>query len=231
MAKSRLINTRYWSDPFIQGLNIDARYLYLYFLTNEHTSICGIYEISTKTIMFDTDLSKNRLSKAMDSLSEKILYLDGWVCIKNFAKHQQKNPKVKRGIEIELKQVPKRLLDRLSIDYDSLSIDYDRQSHSNSNSNSNSNFKGKKIAHPQKEKFLDFVMLTKAEHKKLVDAFGGRVVGEYLERLNEYIGSKGKKYKSHYFTILSWMRKDGIVKEAQEKSLEDFDPYTVDLSD
>lgn len=30
-----------------------------------------------------------------------------------------------------------------------------------------------------------------------------------IERLSEYVASKGKRYKSHYATILSWARKDG----------------------
>lgn len=30
-----------------------------------------------------------------------------------------------------------------------------------------------------------------------------------IERLNNYIGSTGKKYRSHYHTILNWFTKDG----------------------
>ena len=59
-----------------------------------------------------------------------------------------------------------------------------------------------------KRKFLDFVLLTDDEHKNLISKFGKTETLEWIERLNEYIGSKGKKYKSHYFTILSWERKD-----------------------
>jgi len=29
-----------------------------------------------------------------------------------------------------------------------------------------------------------------------------------ITKLNNYIGSKGKKYKSHYHTILNWSRRD-----------------------
>ncbi len=54
--------------------------------------------------------------------------------------------------------------------------------------------------------FLDFVYMTKEEHKKLLDKLGKDKTEDMIERLNNYIGSKGKKYKSHYFTILTWSR-------------------------
>lgn len=67
--------------------------------------------------------------------------------------------------------------------------------------------KEKKII-KEKEKYLDFVLLTEEEHKKLLNKLGKNRTEEMIERLNNYIGSQGKKYKSHYFTILSWDRKD-----------------------
>lgn len=60
-----------------------------------------------------------------------------------------------------------------------------------------------------KDKYLEYVYLSKEEHQKLLDTFGESVLNAKLESLNNYIGSKGVKYKSHYHTILSWSRKDG----------------------
>ena len=59
-----------------------------------------------------------------------------------------------------------------------------------------------------KDKYLDFVFLTKEEYQKLIEKLGERVLKSFIERLNNYIGSKGKKYKSHYHTILAWHNKD-----------------------
>jgi len=59
-----------------------------------------------------------------------------------------------------------------------------------------------------KKQFLDFVFLSEDEHKKLIERFGEKQTDDYIERLNNGIGSKGYKYKSHYFTILNWSRKD-----------------------
>jgi hypothetical protein len=41
-----------------------------------------------------------------------------------------------------------------------------------------------------------------------VDKFGERDTQQRIEDLNNYIGSKGKQYKSHYHTILNWKRMD-----------------------
>ena len=62
-----------------------------------------------------------------------------------------------------------------------------------------------------KTKFLDFVYLTQKEGEALAQILGTEKTNEYIKRLNDYIGSKGKKYKSHYFTIRNWAGKDGLI--------------------
>lgn len=57
-----------------------------------------------------------------------------------------------------------------------------------------------------KEKYGEFknVLLTKEEYHKLEKSN----LLPYIEKLSSYIASKGKKYKSHYATILNWSRND-----------------------
>lgn len=57
-----------------------------------------------------------------------------------------------------------------------------------------------------KKKFLDFVYLSDIEYKKLTDKFGKEKTETMIDNLNNYLGSKGKRYKSHYFTLLNWER-------------------------
>lgn len=52
------------------------------------------------------------------------------------------------------------------------------------------------------------VKLTEEEHKKLIVQFGEHGTQDRIENLSQYIASKGKKYSSHYATILSWERKN-----------------------
>ena len=42
----------------------------------------------------------------------------------------------------------------------------------------------------------------------------------YIEKLSSYIASKGKKYKSHYATILNWSRKDINAPDWMNKEID-----------
>lgn len=60
-----------------------------------------------------------------------------------------------------------------------------------------------------KEKFGEFenVLLSADELQKLKSKLGAETES-YIELLSSYIASSGKRYKSHYATILSWTQKD-----------------------
>ena len=70
------------------------------------------------------------------------------------------------------------------------------------------NIKNDNKVKESKEKYSEFVLLTKTEYSKLLEQFGEKDTKDKIENLNNYIGSKGTKYKSHYHTILSWSKKD-----------------------
>lgn len=53
------------------------------------------------------------------------------------------------------------------------------------------------------------VKLTDDEYNKLKE----KNLLPYIERLSSYIASKGKRYKSHYATILTWSRKENNNKK------------------
>lgn len=59
-----------------------------------------------------------------------------------------------------------------------------------------------------KELFGEFVYLTTNEYTQLVAWYGEQGAKKRIENLNTYIGAKGKKYKSHYHTILMWENKN-----------------------
>ena len=64
---------------------------------------------------------------------------------------------------------------------------------------------------PEKQSFGEFgrVKLTVEEYNKLAQRLGKGQLAEYIVRLDGYLESSGKRYKSHYATILNWWRKDG----------------------
>lgn len=55
------------------------------------------------------------------------------------------------------------------------------------------------------------VKLTKEELDKLQASYSD-CYEDYIEKLSSYLEQTGKRYKSHYATILNWMRRDGKVK-------------------
>lgn len=63
--------------------------------------------------------------------------------------------------------------------------------------------KGKK--EEEKIHFAEFVSMTNAEYEKLVSTYGKEFADQCINSLDNYKGSTGKKYKSDYRAILSWV--------------------------
>lgn len=79
------------------------------------------------------------------------------------------------------------------------------QANQGDNVNVNVNVNNKK-ENNKKKKFGEFnnVLLTEEEYTKLEN----NNLLFYIEKLSAYLESTGKRYKSHYATILSWSRKE-----------------------
>lgn len=59
-----------------------------------------------------------------------------------------------------------------------------------------------------KNKHGEFVFLSLDEFQKLKDEFDSEdFINACIERLDSYIGSSGKQYRSHYWAIKSWVAK------------------------
>jgi len=70
----------------------------------------------------------------------------------------------------------------------------------------------------QRRRYGEFqnVLLTDEEFTKLTEKLGYRT-GAEIEKLSAYMKSKGKRYKDHYATILSWTRRDdGKAKHSRK---------------
>jgi len=129
MAKKRYINTKYWADTFVvEKLQPLDRYLFLYFLTNEHTSICGVYELPMRTIIFETSLEEKTTSKILEKLDGKVYFKNGWVYVKNFVRHQVVNNSVLEGIKRKVGELPQEIVEwiqsvnRVGTDCDILNV-------------------------------------------------------------------------------------------------------------
>lgn len=115
MAIFRKIHVSFWSDSFISDLDKDKKLFYLYLLTNEKTTQCGIYEITKKQISFDIGYSIDTVSKLLQYFIKinKIRYNEATkeIAIKNWLKYNNStSPKVQSCINKELRLVKDTLL-------------------------------------------------------------------------------------------------------------------------
>lgn len=62
-----------------------------------------------------------------------------------------------------------------------------------------------RIKKKTKHKYAEYVTLTTDEYTKLCEAHGEDGARRMIEILNNYKGSKGKRYKSDYLAILNWV--------------------------
>lgn len=97
--KRRYINTKFWNDSYVSDLDPIEKLLFIYFLTNEHTNISGVYEVPLKVVALETGIDKTMIEKILPRLSEKVGYIGGMVVVKNFLKHQEtKSEQTLKGI-------------------------------------------------------------------------------------------------------------------------------------
>jgi hypothetical protein len=66
------------------------------------------------------------------------------------------------------------------------------------------------------------VFLTEEEMDKLNQTLGIEQTKKAIESLSGYMASKGKKYKSHYATILNWERKNQGAKVQKHSGLQEW---------
>lgn len=115
MAAFRKISVSFWSDSFVGELTPEQKYFYLYLMTNDKTTQCGIYETSIRKMAFDTGYNTETIQKLLDFFQEsnKIRWSKetNEVALLNWVKFNDSNsPKVLACIEKELKQIKNRVL-------------------------------------------------------------------------------------------------------------------------
>jgi len=108
MSKLRSVNTHFWSDNYVIDLDPTEKLLFLYLLTNENTNMLGVYELHLRKIAFETGIDKNMVEKIFDRFSkdDKASYVDGYVCLHNFTKHQSYNTNMKKSAITSFNELP-----------------------------------------------------------------------------------------------------------------------------
>ena len=202
----------FWTDRKVaDDFTPEDRYFYLYLFTNPHTNLCGCYEISIKQTIAETGYSRDsieNLLKRFEEVHDVIRYSSktGEVLILNWHKYNWTSSEKFR----------KPLLDQIraikSPDFKSyLLMVFESENDTVSDTVKDKKKKNKKIAYGE----FNNVMLTDEEYAKIIDRWP-KDYNEKIENLSTYIAKTGKKYKSHYATLLSWDRMDAKRDKASK---------------
>lgn len=122
MANTRYVITSFWEDSKVQNLATpEDKYFMLYLLTNPHTTQIGCYEITKRTISFETGYTIetiDNLLRRMEKDFDFIVYDEktNEILIKNWYKYNwTSSPKVKNYLLKEIMNIKcKRLLDLIN---------------------------------------------------------------------------------------------------------------------
>lgn len=68
---------------------------------------------------------------------------------------------------------------------------------------------------------FDLVKLTQNEYDKCIEVYGEVQTIKALDKLHSFIGSSGKKYKSHYHTLSTWVWDSVKAIKLSEKKIQD----------
>jgi len=115
----RGFQTELWTDPFIQGLPPEAKLLFVYLWTNKHCNQAGLYEITLKTMAFDTGLPQGSLPTLLKQLEPKVAWYpeQNLIWVKNFLKRQCKSQSFLIAAVKSLKSIRNNGLAKDFIDY------------------------------------------------------------------------------------------------------------------
>jgi hypothetical protein len=119
VSKMRSVQTTIWTkSKKFRECDAVEKLLFLFLITNPETSLCGAYEMMLDDIAHYTGIDHRNLPHVFAGLDRRGLarYEGGWVIIPNY-KALYDNPKVQKGIERELSELPAHIRDSLSIDY------------------------------------------------------------------------------------------------------------------
>lgn len=111
--KTRIIQTKYWDDPLVIEAPVEARLLFIYYLTCSHVGLTGMFEIATVEVKLKTGLSLKQIEKAKQFLIDngKVYHYKNWVCLVNAWKYNNYGvgEKNRLAYEKELNSIPQEV--------------------------------------------------------------------------------------------------------------------------
>lgn len=110
MAIYRQIHVDFWQDEIVTELSPEEKYFYLYLMTNNRTTQCGVYRFNLKVMAFDLGYDKSTVEKLLTRFvangrikyneDENEIYLVNWLKY-----NSARSPKVAKVIDKQLADV------------------------------------------------------------------------------------------------------------------------------
>lgn len=209
--EARLIKTSFYSDPKVERLTKNARWLFMYCLTNQYVGLTGAFELSDERLMWETKLSNLELLKAKQELKEqKLVYFDNsWIVVMNTEKHNNYKAGKMTGVayEKEFSKLPENIQGILTNKYpiDRVLEDDDRVSIPQEIRNKKQEIdKGVVKGKPSPEDITEEIIEQTAIDHGVPVAF----VRTVAQKIRDYCLSTGKSYRDYPATLRNWVKRD-----------------------
>lgn len=124
MANYRYIKAALWDDEWVAQLSDGAFRLFMYCITNESTRLSGFYQKPMRQIAAAIGKEEKQVAALFGNIAGKVEYIDGWVCIKNYPRHQNatNSPKAQALIEKDMAEVPERIFSEAQQRFNNLTL-------------------------------------------------------------------------------------------------------------
>lgn len=214
MPRKRMIDPSFWLDEKLGECTRDERLLFMGLISNADDEGYGRANpklLRSSLFPYD-DLRVSDLEKWLSRLGGLRLIVlyevngQAYYHLPNFTKHQTINkptassfPKPEEGLREDYRSTTVGLRE----DYRLKEIEENRKEREE-NTNTPLTPQGEGAAE-KKQAYAEFVTMTPAEYGELVKRVGKAGAKRCVEILDNYKGAKGKRYKSDYRAILSWV--------------------------
>jgi hypothetical protein len=193
MAK-RLTATEKWEDSWFRKLDTKHKLLWIYML--DRCDIAGFWEKDFELAGYFIGCKYSE-SETLERFKSRVVSINSKLFIPKFIEFQYNRKFTELDENNNVHKAVIKILRKYNSD--SLSIPYTYPIEGSKDKDKD------KVMVKDKENYADNVKMTSQEHLKLIGTYGDVQTQKMIEILNNYKNSSGKKYKSDYAAILSWV--------------------------
>lgn len=123
----RMVDCATWDDGWFSELPPDGKLLFLNLLTNSRSTPAGAFEVTIRTMAFETGLSTDRVTELLSSFGDRVVYWPehGIVWLRNFFRRQHGNEKFTISARRIIAALPPEVRERVCHEYPHLSPSVD----------------------------------------------------------------------------------------------------------